>query len=95
MNKTQAVYNHLLTGASLTVKDSVERFNLYALSQTLGYLRRQKGIPVQSCLINLPNGKRFSSYWLERDYIAKVKAGEIENGMGRISCHALKSKQGI
>lgn len=77
MNKTQAVYNHLLTGASLTVKDSVERFNLYALSQTLGHLRRQKDIPIQST-IETQDGIRYSRYWLDKSYIEQVRAGKIK-----------------
>lgn len=94
MNKTQAVYEHLLTGASITLKESVAMFNLYALSQTLGKLRRNKGIPIIKQDI-AENGVTYARYWLDKTYIEKVRTGEIENGMGRISCHALKSKQGI
>lgn len=77
MNKTQAVYNHLLTGASLTVKDSVQWFNLYALSQTLGHLRRNKGIPIIKQDIT-ENGVTYARYWLDKSYIEKVKTGEIK-----------------
>lgn len=75
--KTQAVYDYLLTGAGLTVKDSVERFNLYALSQTLGKLRRNKGIPIVKKDIT-ENGVTYSRYWLDKAYIEKVKTGETK-----------------
>lgn len=81
MNKTQAVYNHLLTGASLTVKDSVELFKLYSLSQTLGKLRRNKGIPIIKQDI-AENGVTYARYWLDKTYIEKVRTGEIASVWG-------------
>lgn len=77
MNKTQAVYEYLLTGASITLKESVAMFNLYALSQTLGKLRREKGVPIQST-IETQDGIRYSRYWLDKSYIEQVRAGEIK-----------------
>lgn len=78
MNKTKAVYEYLMTGASITLKDSVAMFNLYALSQTLTPLKRNKGIPIESIREKSANGAWYSRYWLNRDYIAKVKSGEVE-----------------
>ncbi|AKG12886.1 hypothetical protein [Moraxella bovoculi] len=77
MNKTQAVYEYLLTGASITLKESVAMFNLYALSQTLGKLKRTKGIPIQSVDEFTSDGTRYARYSLDKSYIAKVKSGEI------------------
>lgn len=77
MNKTQAVYEHLLTGASITLKESVAMFNLYALSQTLGKLRREKGVPIQS-VTEVKNGAKYGRYWLDKSYIEQVRAGKIK-----------------
>lgn len=82
MSQSKAIFDYLMTGQTLDNQKAYKLFNMFCLSQRVSDLRLIYGIPVQSCLINLPNGKRFSSYWLERDYIAKVKAGEIESVWG-------------
>ncbi|EGE16356.1 hypothetical protein E9K_01613, partial [Moraxella catarrhalis 103P14B1] len=37
--------------------------------------------PIQSKLIELPNGKRCAQYWLDRDYIASLKDQMGVNGV--------------
>ncbi|UXZ05543.1 hypothetical protein [Moraxella nasicaprae] len=78
MSKAKSVYEYLLTGASITQRDSVAMFNLYALSQTLGRLRLKKGIPIKSTDEVSTNGTKYTRYWLDRAYIEKVKSGEIK-----------------
>jgi hypothetical protein len=51
---------------------------LYGETQRIGELRRHFGVPILSKAVENANGKRYARYWLERDYIAKVKAGEIK-----------------
>lgn len=67
-----------MTGASITLQDSVRLFNCYALSQTLGLMRRKQGIPILSKREKSRNGGYYSRYWLDKSYIAKVKQGEIK-----------------
>lgn len=60
---------YLMAGNRITVLTALRLFGVYALSQRLGELRRDKGIPIQSQFIKLPNGKMIKEYWLSPDYI--------------------------
>lgn len=59
---------HLMTGATITPLEALQRFNCLSCSQRLGDLRRA-GVPIQSRTITTPTGKRISQYWLEPSYI--------------------------
>ena len=48
-------------GAELTVAEALTRFGIYALSQRCGELDRA-GYPIESEMIDLPNGKHCKRY---------------------------------
>lgn len=48
-------------GEELTVLEAISRYGIYALSQRCGELHRE-GYPVESEMIDLPNGKRVALY---------------------------------
>lgn len=60
---------HLMTGATITPLEALQRFNCLSCSQRLGDLRRDNGIPIQSRFITTATGKRVKQYWLEKSYI--------------------------
>lgn len=64
---------HLMTGATITPLEALQRFNCMSCSQRLGDLRRDEGIPVQSRFITTSTGKKVKEYWLEPSYIQSVK----------------------
>lgn len=78
MSQRQDIYNHLMTGATITPMTALNLFGCFSLSQRLGELRRDFNIPIQSKMTDNPNGKKYACYWLDKTYIAKVKAGEIK-----------------
>lgn len=78
MSQRQDIYNHLMTGATITPITALNLFGCFSLSQRLGELRRHFGVPIQSKTVETANGKRHACYWLDKTYIAKVKAGEIK-----------------
>lgn len=78
MSQRQDIYNHLMTGATITPITDLNLFGCFCLAQRIGELRRHFGVPILSKIVENANGKRYARYWLERDYIAKVKAGEIK-----------------
>lgn len=49
------------SGGSLTVLEALQKFGIYALSQRVTNLR-QEGYPVESVMVELPNGKRIARY---------------------------------
>lgn len=61
--------NHLMTGATINTLQALELYQCFSCSQRLGELRRDRGIPIESQFITLPNGKRIKNYWLEPSYI--------------------------
>ncbi|STY93364.1 helix-turn-helix domain-containing protein [Moraxella bovis] len=78
MSQRQDIYNHLMTGASITPITALNLFGCFSLSQRLGELRRHFGVPILSKTVENADGKRYACYWLDKTYIAKVKAGEIK-----------------
>ena len=58
-----AILAALQRGERLTVATALERYQVFALSQECGRLKRL-GWPVQSERIELPSGKNVSQYWL-------------------------------
>ncbi|MDO4896299.1 MAG: helix-turn-helix domain-containing protein [Moraxella sp.] len=77
MSQRQAIYDYLMTGSSLNPLQALHKFNCLSLSQRISELRLHHGIPVQSILHHTKDGKKYAIYWLECDYIAKVKAGKL------------------
>ena len=65
--------DHLMTGATITPLEALQRFNCMSCSQRLGDLRRDNSIPIQSRFITTPTGKKVKEYWLEPSYIQSVK----------------------
>lgn len=78
MSQRQDIYNYLMTGATITPITALNLFGCFSLAQRIGELRRHFGVPILSKTVESANGKHYACYWLERDYIAKVKAGEIK-----------------
>lgn len=68
------IMGHLMTGKRLTGIEALDLFQCFSLAQRVSDLRLRDGIPVQSQLITLPNGKRISEYWLEPSYIQQHTA---------------------
>ncbi len=68
----QLLLAHVMTGKRITPLEALDLYQCFSLSQRMGDLRRD-GIPIQSQLITLPNGKRISEYWLEPSYISTYK----------------------
>ena len=69
----QLLLAHVMTGKRITPLEALDLYQCFSLSQRMGDLRRD-GIPIQSQLITLPNGKRISEYWLEPSYIQQYTA---------------------
>ena len=63
---------YLMTGATITPLQALQRFNCMSCSQRLGDLKRA-GIPVKSRFITTPTGKKVKEYWLEPSYINQHK----------------------
>lgn len=78
LSQRQAIYNHLMTGASIHPLSALDRFGCLSLAQRISELRLDYHIPVLSKLVHTPQGKKYATYWLDKDYIADVKAGKIK-----------------
>ena len=63
MTQSEMIYEHLSKGGSLTVAEALTQFGCYALSQRIGELKRD-GVPVESEMVKLANGKRVARYRL-------------------------------
>ena len=72
-HKARPLAYYLMTGATITPLQALQRFNCMSCSQRLGDLRRDEGIPIQSRFITTPTGKKVKEYWLEPSYIQSVK----------------------
>lgn len=54
----------LSRGESLTFLESLERYNIAALSQRCTRLRQKYHWPVESEIVRTASGKRIARYWL-------------------------------
>lgn len=63
MTQSEMIYEHLSKGGTLTVAEALSWFGCYALSQRIGELKRD-GVPVESEMVKLANGKRVARYKL-------------------------------
>lgn len=61
MSQVDQLRAHFDAGHSLTVLEALQKFGIYALSQRVTNLR-QEGYPVESVMVELPNGKRIARY---------------------------------
>lgn len=61
MNQADLILAYLTAGGTLTVGEALTKFGCYALSQRIGDLKRD-GVPIESKMITLPNGKRIAQY---------------------------------
>ena len=59
----RAILSYFKSGGSLTVKEAIDRFGVYALSQRCGGLRRL-GWPIKSEIIKTGTGKHVARYFL-------------------------------
>lgn len=64
MTQAQTLLNALRNGERLTMLSALQRYQVMACSQRMTDLRAE-GHPIQSRMIELPNGKRVAEYWLE------------------------------
>ena len=70
MTQNQQILDYLVAGNTITPLEALERFGCFSLAARVYELKNTHGKPIQSKLIELPNGKRCAQYWLDRDYIA-------------------------
>lgn len=70
MTQNQQILDYLMAGNTITPLEALERFGCFSLAARVYELKNTHGKPIQSKLIELPNGKRCAQYWLDRDYIA-------------------------
>jgi len=59
MSKIDDLLDALLGGEAITLQDSVERWQLFALSQTIGTLKRKRKVPIETELIPVETGEGF------------------------------------
>lgn len=71
--QARAVLDFLITGKTLTVLESIEQLGVYALSQRCGELRKA-GLPIDSEMITLKNGKKVALYRYKHDAHEQVSA---------------------
>lgn len=68
--------NYLKTGKSITPKQAREQIYLFVLAQRISNLKAD-GWPIQSDWYVTENNERVKKYWLEREFIEKLKGGKI------------------
>lgn len=83
MTQNQQILDYLMAGNTITPLEALERFGCFSLAARVYELKNTHGKPIQSKLIELPNGKRCAQYWLDRDYIASLKDQMGVNGNQR------------
>ena len=66
MTQSDAILNHLLSGATLTPLEGLQMFQCMAVSQRVGELKRQ-GYPIERDLIKLPSHKHVARYYYDFD----------------------------
>jgi hypothetical protein len=57
------IINYLMTKGPLTVLDAMRYIKCYALSQRIGYLKKD-GFPIKKEMIQVDSGKRIAKYYL-------------------------------
>lgn len=62
MKQTEVLKAAFERGERLTVALALNRYEIYALSQRCGELKKQ-GYPVESHMIQVPSGKRVAEYF--------------------------------
>ncbi len=62
MAQTDVLLQALKAGEHLTVLSALQKYQVYALSQRMGELRRA-GYPIGSAMITVPSGKRVAQYF--------------------------------
>lgn len=76
MSKIDALLEALLGGEAITLRDSVERWNLFALSQTVGTLKKRK-VPIETELIPMEDGegyfRHYGQYRIAPDHLAEQR----------------------
>jgi hypothetical protein len=72
-NQTKQILKHLMGGKKITPYTALVKFGCLRLGARCWDLR-QDGVPVQSEMIKLDNGKRVASYYLLPEDIKRLKA---------------------
>lgn len=62
MTQSVILLQALKRGEQLTVAEALTRYQVYALSQRMGELKRA-GYPIGSSMIRVPSGKRVACYF--------------------------------
>lgn len=65
MSQSDAILEYLEKGHRITPIEALERFGCFRLGARCFELKRE-GRPIESCIIELPNGKRVKQYWLSQ-----------------------------
>lgn len=65
MSQSAKILEHLQAGNSLTVKEALDKFQCYALSQRIGELKKQ-GHAIVSKMVKTDGGARVARYSLTK-----------------------------
>jgi hypothetical protein len=72
LTQNELIKAYLLGGKKLNPLHALNKFGTFRLSARIFELRN-KGITIESQLIQLPNGKAVSEYWLNKAEIKRLK----------------------
>lgn len=64
---SDTIKSHLLTGEFISTWQAYQQYNITCLAQRIHDLRNA-GLPIKSKIV-MRDGKRFSNYWIESDFI--------------------------
>ena len=67
---------HLMTGATITIWDSIRLYRITSLAQRIHNLR-SAGLVIQSEIVT-HNDKRFSTYWLDEQTLLESELSNSE-----------------
>ena len=72
----EIIRTHLMTGATITIWDSIRLYRITSLAQRIHNLR-SAGLVIQSEIVT-HNDKRFSIYWLDEQTLLDSELSNIE-----------------
>lgn len=77
MAKIDDLLDALLSGEAITLQDSVGRWNLFALSQTIGTLKKKRKVPIETELIQMEDGegyfRHYGQYRIAPEHLAEQR----------------------
>ena len=64
MSQLDRLEKYFKSGGTLTVKEAIEKFGVYALSQRSGELKRKRGLDIRSEWFQVSEKTRVAKYYL-------------------------------